>query len=46
MMLAEHGEPKTEQIVRGWVANLATDPFANDTALLERSPPGSATSVS
>jgi len=35
MMLAEHGEPKTEQIVRGWVANLATDPFANDTALLE-----------
>jgi iron(III) transport system substrate-binding protein len=35
MLLAEHGEPKTEQIVRGWVTNLATDPFANDTALLE-----------
>ena len=35
MMIATHGEPKTEQIVRGWVANLATDVFANDTQLLE-----------
>ena len=35
MMISEHGEPKTETIVRGWVANLATEVFANDTALLE-----------
>jgi iron(III) transport system substrate-binding protein len=35
MLIKAHGEAKTEQIVRGWVANLATDPFANDTQLLE-----------
>ncbi len=35
MMISEHGEQATEQVVRGWVANLATDPFANDTVLLE-----------
>jgi iron(III) transport system substrate-binding protein len=35
MMIAEHGEPKTEQIVRGWVANLATDPFPDDTKAME-----------
>lgn len=35
MMIAEHGEAKTEQIVRGWVNNLATDVFADDTKLLE-----------
>ncbi|WP_269533443.1 Fe(3+) ABC transporter substrate-binding protein [Chitinimonas sp. BJYL2] len=34
-MIARMGEPKTEQIVRGWVANLATDPFADDTMLLK-----------
>lgn len=34
-MIAEHGEAKTEQVVRGWVANLATDVFANDTQVLE-----------
>jgi iron(III) transport system substrate-binding protein len=34
-MIAAHGEKKTEDIVRGWVANLATDVFPNDTALLE-----------
>lgn len=34
-MIANQGQAKTEQIVKGWVANLATDPFANDTALLE-----------
>jgi iron(III) transport system substrate-binding protein len=34
-MIAAHGEKKTEQVVRGWVANLATDVFANDTQLLE-----------
>jgi len=34
-MIAAHGEAKTERVVRGWVANLATDVFANDTQLLE-----------
>jgi len=34
-MIAAQGEKKTEQIVRGWVTNLATDVFANDTQLLE-----------
>jgi iron(III) transport system substrate-binding protein len=35
MMIAEHGKEKTEQIVRGWVANLATDPLSNDTKAME-----------
>lgn len=34
-MIGEYGEPKTEQIVRGWVANLATDPFPDDTKAME-----------
>ena len=35
MLIAEHGAAKTEQIVKGWVANLAADVFANDTAVIE-----------
>ena len=35
MMMFEHGEEKTEQIVKGWVANLATDPFPDDTKAME-----------
>jgi len=35
MMIAEHGAAKTEQIVRGWVANLATEPFPDDTKMME-----------
>ncbi len=35
MMMVEHGEDKAEQIVRGWVANLATDPFPDDAKALE-----------
>ncbi len=35
MMIAEHGEKKAEEIVSGWVKNLATDVFADDTKLLE-----------
>lgn len=35
MMIAEHGEGKTEQIVKGWVANLATEPLADDTKAME-----------
>ncbi len=34
MMIARHGEAKTEEIVRGWVANLAAPPFNDDTSLL------------
>ncbi len=35
MLIAQHGEETTENIVRGWVNNLATDVFANDTQLME-----------
>ncbi len=35
MLIAEYGEEKTESIVKGWVANLATEPFSNDTLLME-----------
>lgn len=35
MLIADLGEERTERIVRGWVDNLATDVFANDTQLIE-----------
>jgi iron(III) transport system substrate-binding protein len=35
MMLEEHGPAKTEQIIKGWVANLATDVFPDDNRMLE-----------
>jgi iron(III) transport system substrate-binding protein len=35
MLIAQHGEARTEEIVRGWVGNLAVAPFANDTRLME-----------
>lgn len=35
MMIAEHGEAESEKIVRGWVANLATDPLSDDTRAME-----------
>jgi iron(III) transport system substrate-binding protein len=35
MMIAEYGEEQAEQIVRSWVANLATAPFSNDTQAME-----------
>ncbi len=35
MLIAQHGEEATEKVVRGWVDNLATDVFANDTQLIE-----------
>ena len=35
MMIAAHGEAETEAIVKGWVSNLATEPFSNDTRLME-----------
>ena len=34
MMIARHGEPKTEQIIRSWVRNLAAPVFADDTQLM------------
>ena len=35
MMITEYGEDKTEDMVRGWVANLATSPFPDDTKAME-----------
>ncbi len=35
MLIADLGEEQTERIVRGWVDNLATDVFSNDTRLIE-----------
>ena len=34
-MIARHGEEKTEEIVRGWVDNLAAPPYSNDTKTLQ-----------
>lgn len=34
-MLAALGAERTERTVRGWVANLAAPPFANDNAVIE-----------
>lgn len=33
-MIETHGTEKAQQIIEGWVSNLATDVFADDTALL------------
>ena len=33
-LLEAHGAEKTEAIVKGWVNNLATDPFADDNAVI------------
>jgi len=35
MLITEYGEEKTEKMVRGWVANLATSPFPDDTKAME-----------
>lgn len=35
MLIQEHGEPKTSEIVKGWVHNLAAPPFSNDTKTME-----------
>lgn len=34
-MIARLGAERTEEIVKGWVENLAAPPFANDTAVIE-----------
>ena len=35
MMIEHHGEARSEEIVRGWVANLATNPYSSDTQTIE-----------
>ncbi len=35
MLITEHGEAKTEEIIKGWVKNLAAPPFSSDTKVLE-----------
>lgn len=35
MLISEHGIEKTEEIVKGWINNLATDVFSDDTNLLQ-----------
>jgi iron(III) transport system substrate-binding protein len=35
MMLAELGDERTEQVVRGWVDNLAAPPFASDNEVMD-----------
>ncbi|BAU56707.1 Fe(3+) ABC transporter substrate-binding protein [Halorhodospira halochloris] len=35
MLLHHLGEEDTTDVVEGWVANLATDPFSNDTSVIE-----------
>ncbi len=34
-LIETHGAEKTEKLVKGWISNLATDVFSDDTALLE-----------
>ncbi|MVW89443.1 extracellular solute-binding protein [Pseudomonas sp. PB101] len=34
-MIEVHGAAKTEEILKGWVRNLSTDVFSDDTAVLE-----------
>lgn len=35
MMIAREGAKQAEEVVRGWVANLATQPFSDDTSLIK-----------
>jgi iron(III) transport system substrate-binding protein len=35
MLMKEHGETKTSEVVEGWVDNLAAPPFSNDTKTME-----------
>ncbi|MDD0973538.1 extracellular solute-binding protein [Pseudomonas fontis] len=34
-LIETHGEKKAEEIIKGWVNNLSTDVFSDDTALLQ-----------
>ena len=35
MLIKEHGEKETAEIVKGWVDNLSAPPFSNDTKTME-----------
>ena len=35
MLIREHGEPQTADIIKGWVSNLAAPPFSNDTKVMQ-----------
>jgi iron(III) transport system substrate-binding protein len=35
MLIAQHGEARTEEIVRGWVGNLATEVHSSDNRVME-----------
>ena len=35
MLIGDLGEAATERVVRGWIANLAAEPFSNDTLMLK-----------
>ena len=35
MLIKEHGDKRTAEIVKGWVDNLAAPPFSNDTKTME-----------
>lgn len=35
MMIGDNGEAATESLVKSWIANLAAEPFSNDTLLLK-----------
>ena len=35
MMIDRLGEPQAEAVVKGWVSNLAVEPFSNDTKTME-----------
>mgnify|MGYP001816220266 CR=1 FL=1 len=35
MLIKKHGEAKTRDIIKGWVANLAAPPFSSDTKTME-----------
>lgn len=35
MLIEHHGEERAQEIVEGWVSNLATDPFSSDTQLIK-----------
>ena len=35
MLIAQHGEKQTEEIIRSWVGNLAAAPFSSDTKVME-----------
>ena len=34
-LIENHGEAKTQEIIKGWVNNLSTDVFSDDTAVLQ-----------